>query len=438
MRRFLFSLLIIALIVALVGIIWFFFIKKDTTGGTVITPPGDTLGQGNTIPGQNGTGGIISPPDIFNPGSTTPPFASSSVPLLEKVWDKPVAGQAFIFLPIIITSTSTDKKGQEILIQKKATSSLLYFVEKESGNIYKKDLDKGTIERVTNTTIPEVWDAYFLENGSYVVMRTYNTRQKSIQTFIAPIPKTITGNDPGPLSGSVFIQNNIISLLPSLDSKTLYYLVGGNGSSVYAWSKTKGSQILSTLALKELLLSVTSQTVLATTKASAFVKGYLFTATSFVNLYGGKTGLTTNTSPSGVLVLSSMWTNSGLSLFIHSLVDGKDRILSIKTLAEKCSWNKYSTFALCGVPDFIERSSFGLPDDWYQGEVHFRDSLYLIGMIYPTETKLVDLSSLAGTDIDLINGTLSPSTAYFSFINKNDSLLWLLHTDRVLTGEQNN
>ncbi len=435
MRRFLFWLMVITICAVLIGVLWFFFTTKTPTGTRVFTLPRNPFGTATNKPNNNNQNGAGTPQSTSTNPITNPYPTSTETPfqILEKIWPKPVAGFSFVYIPILITSTSTDKKGREITIQTKATSSLLYFVEKETGNIYSKNLDTGSTTRITNTTIPNVQDTFFLNSGRYVVMRTYNPQKKSIQTFISLVPQVLGTNDPLPLGRTIFLPENILSLTPSYDEKVLYYLVGqSKGSNLFSWSEASGSIFMTSLPLKELLLSTSKGLLLATTKASAFVKGYTLSLPLLTTIYGGRTGLTSNISSSGENILVSMWSSGGLLSFIHSLQTGKDRTLTMQTLAEKCAWDTTSSYMICGASDYIAPTSYGLPDDWYQGEAHFKDSLFLIGVRVPSESKVFNLSDEAKEEIDLIHPVLTTSSSYLGFINKNNDMLWLARIGYIL------
>ena len=425
MKRFYFWSLLISLIFILIGVIWFFFFK------TINTPP-LVRGSGG-LPGSEAHTGGRGGKGTSTPIDGNAPYVYISP--LQKIWNKPVAGFSFEVIPIIITSTSTNDKGQEITTQTRATTTYLFFVEKATGNIYKKDFSTGRIIRVTNTTIPAVQDATFLKNGSVVVIQTYNKDTNKIEVFIADVPQTESENSPLSLGNPTLLQDNISSFVRSFDGSSLYYLVPNQkGSTLYRYTKEKSSSFIESYPLKEVTLSVTNKDVYLASKPSTFVPGYIFRAQPFVAFYGGKTGFSLNPAPTSPISIVSMWSNTGLFSYVHSLIDGKDYVLKDTFLAEKCSWNIVSTFAFCAGDSNPFIGEEGLPDVWYKGDISFTDKLYSVknsGGVFNSD-DLLDMSTEAKEPIDLIKPDFDDSIRYFSFINKKDGALWLLDVVRVL------
>lgn len=432
MKRFYFWALSISLLLILAGVIWFFFFNTPAVPTVPGKPTGDLPAGGNRNIG--GRGGNNSGGGGSANSTSSDPFAYISP--LEKIWDKPVVGFTYAVVPILITSTSTNPSGQQIFVQTRSTSTYLFFVEKSTGNIFKKDFSTNKIIRVTNTTVPAVEDAVFLNSGKSVVLQTYNRDTKKVETFVADVPQTISENSPISLGAPTSLQDNIISFVPSYDGTSLYYLVPtGKGSTLYRYTKEKGAVFVESLPLKELFLKVTNKDVFAISKPSAFIPGYVFRVSPFVIVYGGKTGFSYLPSPLGGVGFVSMWSSSGLFSYVHSLVNGSDSVLDAQFLADKCSWSPLSTFLLCGydVSQFIGDS--GLPEAWYMGDVSFSDTLYLVnqeGGSYSAR-EAINLYQESNQDIDLIKPAFDSSSAYFSFINKKDGSLWLLDVVRTFS-----
>jgi hypothetical protein len=422
MNRFLSYLLLLVLLIVLGGLVWFFFFSARTGTGNSFIPTNPFGVASNQT--------TASKPSVSVSVSAHTEDSSSTVKVLERLWDKPVAGYSFVSIPVITLATSTDKKGKEIRIQERSTSTYLYFVEKLTGNVYSKNLDTGTTTRITNTTVANIADAQISKSGQFVFLRTVDPATQVIGSVVAEIPKSAVEGSPVSFTSSTQIQDGVISVVPSLDDDAFYYLVpSGAGSSLYSWSKVKGAQVIQKYPLKELLLSpVRKDGVIVSTKPSAFVEGFVFRS-DFSRVYGGKTGLYSLPSFSNGLLLSSMWSGSGLFTFIHSLASGQDRGLSIQTLADKCAWTTSSLYIVCGVPKLLPRIKYGLPDDWYQGAAHFEDSLSLISLGGGDESELYDISQEAKVPIDTTSPSFDTSSSYFGFVNKNDSLLWLLRVN---------
>ena len=100
-------------------------------------------------------------------------------------------------------------------------------------------------------------------------------------------------------------------------------------------------------------------------------------------------------------------------------------MLGIKTLPEKCVWNKTGDTLYCAVPKFIGSGEY--PDSWYQGEVSFNDQLWKIDIKTLNATLLLDPVMITeGEEIDGIKLAIDESENYLFFVNKKDSFLWKL------------
>jgi hypothetical protein len=97
--------------------------------------------------------------------------------------------------------------------------------------------------------------------------------------------------------------------------------------------------------------------------------------------------------------------------------------IGVKTMPEKCVWNKDSTILYCAVPRYITGTRY--PDLWYQGEISFADDLWKIDVANNTTTNLVDSTSFkGGEEVDGIKLSLDENEDYLFFVNKKDSYLW--------------
>jgi tricorn protease-like protein len=142
---------------------------------------------------------------------------------------------------------------------------------------------------------------------------------------------------------------------------------------------------------------------------------------NFHKVLGGINGLTTQISPNGKLVLYS---NNNLSLNVYHIDTKVSDTLGVKTLAEKCIWNKTNDVVYCGVPKSIINAQY--PDSWYQGEVSFGDQIWKIDIKTGNATIIMDPGVVNGENIDGIKFAMDDKENYLFFINKKDSFLWEL------------
>ena len=169
----------------------------------------------------------------------------------------------------------------------------------------------------------------------------------------------------------------------------------------------------------------TSNLVTLTTKASAFTPGFAYTlntvAGSLSRVLGGIQGLTTKMSLDGTHML---FADNNLSLSVFDIAKGEKSSLPVKTLPEKCVWSTTDTRTVfCAAPSALYPGEY--PDVWYQGLVSFTDTLWKINTETGEKVLVADFSK-QGTDIDVVEPSLTAQDAFLLFLNKKDSSLWVL------------
>jgi hypothetical protein len=279
--------------------------------------------------------------------------------------------------------------------------------------------------QISNTTIPGIYDAYIFNNGKSVVMRYLDGDRRTIVSVLASIPQVQEGENPLPLMETTFLPKNVSSVAVSASSQKVSYVVPGTtGSSVYTIAPV-GQTLTATSPFSEWSLSYGGEELYAQSKPSAFIEGSTVKLPYFAITESKKTGLVSLPSPHGEL-LNSMWSNTGLVTYVRA--GGDPIILSVKTIASKCSWLKKSPVVLCAIPKDVPRADEGLPDEWYQGSFLFNDTLQFIDAKNGTPYPLYTFDEKIGA-MDLIKIILSENERDVSFIRKQDETLWLLKTD---------
>ncbi|MCC7160551.1 hypothetical protein IT399_02440, partial [Candidatus Nomurabacteria bacterium] len=141
-----------------------------------------------------------------------------------------------------------------------------------------------------------------------------------------------------------------------------------------------------------------------------------------IKIFGGINGLTTLASPDGKSILYS---DNNLSLSVYHTDTKTTDVLGIRTLPEKCVWNKTSVSVYCGVPKSIIGSNY--PDTWYQGEISFSDQIWKVNTQDLKSQILLDpLTVKGGEEIDGTKLMVDEAENYLFFVNKKDSFLWEL------------
>ncbi len=459
------NIILIAIILVIIAFFAFGFMylykPANNTGGDT----GSTNFLSNFFPfgkstnvkdNNNGT----SPVDVsgYIP-TTTPSTQTPAKELLVKISSMPVAGYGVFmkerFKDVVIqtpapeatTTTTIDtnktntpptvadtKKGvlsQKIIPMAPSTEFVpsIRYVERATGNIYQTFADNIDERKFTTTMIPMVHDAFFGKNDDSVVMRYLTTDTNLIDSFIGILPKEILGGDTSisnEVTGS-FLPENITDISVSPDGSYIFYLLKNNdsiiGSTATSYGDTK-NQIFTSPFTEWLSQWPNDRMITLTTKPSAVFLGSVYSldpnTKNFTKIFGGISGMTTLTSPNGKLIL---YNNNNLSLRIYN-VDTKDSVsVGVKTMPEKCVWNKASTELYCAVPGYITGNNY--PDTWYMGETSFSDNIWKINIENGSTTQIADPTSFSsGEEIDGIKLSLDDSEKYLFFVNKKDSYLW--------------
>jgi hypothetical protein len=412
------------LLFAIVVIIWYFFYAKPVISKDITQTNDPVPVQINRPRFQ-----FLNWGEDTSSTSTTEMTDPLKVPLIQ-VWDKPAIGQTFTvqyILKEVIATTTVGTTTLETRRTTRATTTILVFVDRTTGYIYGYPVESGKPYQITNTIIPGVYDAYFIDNGRKTMMRYLNQEENRIVSIIADVPSVQENEVPLPLSNIQYVSQTVTSITTNLAKDKISYVGASDaGSAVYTLTP-KGPVAKAFSPFKEWSVAYGGESLYVTTKPSAYVSGVTLTVPDFQPEISDKTGLMTNPGEKGV-IFSSMWGAQGLVNFISD--NGEIRVLTTKTLASKCAWGE-KMFLICGVPKIIPRPTEGLPDDWFQGRSTFDDDIYLINLKDGEKYPLYAFTTDDGV-FDVSNVSLSKENKLISFNKKQDASLWMLNTD--LTG----
>jgi len=332
--------------------------------------------------------------------------------LLQQLTTTPVAG-------FVSTTTSLD-------------TPLVRYVERTTGNVYESNPEEVETTRITNTTIPGVYEAVWNKDADAVILR-YLDENDVIKTFNARI---VSGSALSVLDGR-FLPDDIDFLTVDDNGENIFYTIRGDRETLLKKSAFNGTgvEIVYRSFLHELLFEITQTgKIFFTTKASGLVSGLVYKLDAKdgalpEKILRGVPGLTVNTNPSGGRFLLSRGFDGGIELFSFVPETREVRLVSVTTLPEKCAWSPTrSDIVYCGVPNIISKEIY--PDSWYQGKVSFSDNIWEIDVSRDTTRKLTSLDSESDFAIDVINPAISEFGEYLFFINKKDSSLWSLRLDK--------
>jgi len=300
-------------------------------------------------------------------------------------------------------------------------------VERSTGHVHDVVLDTGDRIRVSNTTIPKVYEVLWKDDASGFIARFLDDTNSIIKTFSADILTGEEGVEEGKLDG-VFLEEDIDQIAISSDND-LFYLKESNNTGVRSDFDGDNKKQVIDMDFSEWLYQWTgSSKVLLTTKPSSSVPGYTYslntTNGSLEKILGGINGLTTLANKSGEKILYSFSTPSGALLSTYDIQSKESALLSLITLPEKCVWGSDDKTIYCGVPTSAPTGEY--PDDWYKGIMSFSDDIWKLDLEFGIAELLVSPTELLGVEMDIIKLALTENEESLVFINKKDLTAWTL------------
>lgn len=441
-KRTSFIIIILVLSLLMGGLLGFYFYTKNKNPGSTILGgrPGGNTNFGGYDPNINN-------PNTPNNTNTSTPIVPEGtivevkIPKLRKISDVPVAGVDFVAVPIYedlnknvepadlsVTNTKAPVKKQPKLIEIKST---IRFIERATGHIY--ETSSSTIEntRLSNTTEPKIYEAYFVNKGDNLILRGLIGSSDIVSTrYGSLVTASTTEETEGPNkileTKELPIQISQVAISPS---KTQLFSIMESGVRGLLSKIDGGASVgIFDTPYREWLASWPEErNIVLTTRASGFAPGFAYilnTSTKAVTrILGNIYGLTTLVSPDLSKVLYSSSERGTFTLNYLNRKDSSTTALSFKTLPEKCIWSKKEkSVVFCAVPENIAFSTY--PDVWYQGLINFSDSIWKIDIETGEARLIINIQNETGEVIDAINPYISPTEDYMVFTNKTDLTLW--------------
>ena len=369
------------------------------------------LGTANKKPIWNSTGSSTD--------STLAGGGESSVPKIEfeKITDNPVASADVIDLP--------------------GASSTLIYVEKATGNIFQIK-NSGQAERISNLTIPEVFDAYFgLDKSKNIRVVVRSVVNDQLQAVILNLNNTTAFGTSSDTSLNITkkpLASNIksIAISPKKDQLLFVEDLGSRAVAYITDWDLKNKKIVTVLPFKDWIISWPNKDIVVfQTKASSDVSGSVYYLNlkdgSFKRIGNNILGLTTKVSPDTKNAIYSSSIGQTFNLAVRNIITNKAVNYSPKTLPEKCQWFSNSTAFVCAVPSSLPLSAY--PDDWYQGNISFEDSIWLY-YTANAQSTLLHSPEIVTTGLDLLPQATDDFYNFY-FIDKKTFKLYRLNGDAV-------
>ena len=426
-------------VVAMLLGIYFYNKSKNTdstTGDTSFYQKFNPFGTSNKVPNNGGdTGNTNNGGDTGNTNQTTQnrlhkltDFAVAGATFLEDTRALPVKEKIVLptteTTPVVDTKTTTKKPAVKIpTIKQEPTTEIvpsLRYVEKATGHIYQMYLDTKASGKISNSTIPSVYETIFNNKANSIIYRYISPENNSaITSFIA----TLGGK-------SNFLNDNILEVaLSPMKDKFFSLVKNSNGvtGTTKSFDETKTSQVFTSAFTEWLPQWVTGESVYMTTKPSYLVDGSVYnlniTNGTLNKIFGGVRGLTTLSNNDGTNILYSVSADTGPRLNLFNIKNHTSLDLDKYGLPEKCVWSSDNINVYCAVPSTVVGNQY--PDYWYQGLVSFDDFFVKINTVTKSVSTLAN-SVEEGSPVDATKLFLSKAEDKLFFINKKDFTLWQL------------
>lgn len=408
MRRI---LLIIGAVIILIGIgigIYFLFFRG---GPGLVIGPGDFPGSGNTD--GEPEDGVVGVQDI---GVALPGAGTEIAPRFLRISDRPVAfGAAAVFVPgttpVATTSASSTVVARDPDVR-------VMYLERESGNVYAFEVHARTQTRRSNKTLPGIQEANWLSDGSLAFVRFLQGTgdDERVDTYALPADG----------ENGYFLEQNLAQVLVKGTSTLVTVRSTTEGSQASVSTPTGGGlRTLFSTPLSSILIGYSGANFVVWTKGSAQANSYAFLVDArtgaFTRALGPLKGFSVLPSPSGRYLLYSYLDRGKLALAALDLSTRIATRLPLATLPEKCAWTSDDRALYCGVPTALPGT---LPDDWYQGAVHFTDRIWKIDLGSRVATLVIDPKEAGELDVDAVGLTLDRTNDVLVFKNRRDHLLY--------------
>ena len=342
-------------------------------------------------------GGELNLPPIL--GGDTEEGDLGPVPTIRHLTDVEVAGATF--------ARSSD-------------ALVVRYVERETGHTYEVPVDSYTATRLTNTTVPAVHDAVWI-NASSSILR-FLGEDGSIQNFYSFFSSTTPDQS---LNGT-FLKPYARLALGAGGAALIGITESLQGSTVEVSlpDGTKHKSVMASALRAWIPLGAGNKIYLASAPTSGvFGAVYDITGGSLKRVVGDIPGLEALPNGLGTHMLLS---GGGRGLMVLSVVDlesGESISSPQATLVAKCAWVGLTSSVLCAIPNGIPLANY--PDDWHLGRVHTVDTLWYVNASTGLLTSAVDLVQ-ADYTFDVSKLQVSEDGDYATFIDRNDGTLWLV------------
>lgn len=407
------TLIIILIVISLVGAVgfWFIYMRTPVTTNTNTSPTTDlntfspfTREPITTSATNNNQNSANTSSDIQNSNPQ-----QLTLPKLRQLSITPVGGMG-------------------------VNASVIRFIDRGTGHVYEANSTSAEINKLSNTTIPKIYESYWNKDLNALVIRYIKDDSDTITNFYAELKSTAyTGSSTTPFEmKGKYLSPDIaqIAISPAKDKIFTWNIENGRGIGYLSGFDEKGKiKVIDTPLTQVVIDWPEKNTVSYTTKASANASGFTY-ITDVKNgmtrkVIGGIRGLFSKINTDKTKVIYSQGGINDLKTFLLDMKDGSIQDVLLKTLTDKCTWSVLrKNEAYCAVPTEIPNGIY--PDDWYKGNISFIDQIWHIDTTTGEVHLLANLLELSDKLIDATKLMLDPKENTLYFVNKRDLTLWAL------------
>ncbi len=332
------------------------------------------------------------------------------------------------------TATTTDRDVENVF----------RYIELGTGHVFEGTTNTGEINRISNTTIPKIAEARFV-NENRIIMR-YSDATDRIKTFSAELVRNFAGSagTAFKLQG-IFLTDNILDLDISPSGKLLQVqsrIAGSDRASVIVSDQQGGNPVqVHASPVTEWLGSWNNQerVALLQSKPSYNTVSVAYTLDTQTGAFApyilGRNGLSVTASTDLDDAVISVNENGATKLYAWNRTENQYIDLELSTFAEKCVHAAVRNKFYCAVP--MGTVAEAEPDLWYQGVTSYSDQIWEIDPVTGRSNLLLLPIAFTEKQLDMIDLSISSDEQFLYFRDKRERSLWSFHIDYdVTSGER--
>lgn len=295
------------------------------------------------------------------------------------------------------------------------------FMEQGSGHVYEYDLKNKRSYRISNTSVPQIQEALWAQNGNVVAFR-----YEDGGILKAAVGELSTTTEERSFVNVYFLPEGIRGLALSPDGAQVFYIIpgatAGTASGIVARRDGSSPRTVFNGKLPRWLASWPTATSIVVSSPWSTQGGIAYrinpqtgaqsilytTQGLFLGIGGG---------PAGELLVADPNTKR-LGSLRNSSVE-PELAVSWPSL---CAFASHATSTV--VCAYIPQAGYDLALAWERGEYDFASNIMLLELNNGSGRFLLSNEEMGDRVFDAIHPALSPDASFASFTNRVDGLLW--------------